>query len=578
MAEFNILTCVFCEAKVPRTVGEGGGRLAEHLQLWHNITVKREIEAAMGRAAGEMAGEVEDLSKKRSRETMWAEGDPVFNHPDGLKIEMGEAFSLKPTPKERVAMVLSGHEGGQRPSLQMPRAFWPSPSLSSEGTLPGDELSEEVDDSPSARDEPLVKKMKKQQMNPASVEQMKPKLTEMVLGKDDHLLVRTTPVLVVKEASKGGKGDAVNIGGSPDTSDTKVEAVKDLVASKRSLEKPSKVKCEECDLMCLKGNLKRHMRLLHGDKEVHVRPHICPEEGCGETFVKIGVLKNHIKQCHAANDGNLENCNDSRQELDTANTTEEAEHNLVNKDSDNEQCGGFLNSPGFARNGKTALYQCDIEGCDRIYVNRQSLVRHNRIDHDTELSPTVQLDSAMLNFKCKVPQCGAVFLKKGHLVVHSKREHSKTHQSQEATFPCGMPQCNKRFAHKGNLGRHIKEVHGGNRRSVEAGKKDEENTFVIDAEEINIDIEDVHADTENHEQEVGLDDDGTMEVVMDTAKLFEAGAREVEINSGEGNVEYEEEVDNNADNRQEIKDGEADVESFEVAPLWVGHQCEDEIY
>ena len=138
--------------------------------------------------------EVEDLSRKRGRETMWAEGDPGFNHPDGLKIEIGEAFSLKPTPKERVAMVLSGHEGGQRSSLQMPRALWPSPGLSSEGTLPGDELSEEVDDSPSARYEPLVKKMKKQQMNPASVEQMKPKLTEKVLGKDDHLLVRTTPV------------------------------------------------------------------------------------------------------------------------------------------------------------------------------------------------------------------------------------------------------------------------------------------------------------------------------------------------------------------------------------------------
>ena len=153
--------------------------------------MKREIEAAMRRAAGETVGEVEDLSRKRGRETMWAEGDPVFNHPDGLKIEMGEAFSLKPTPKERVAMVLSGQEDGQLSSLQMPGVLWPSPGVSSEGTLPGDELSEEVDDSPSARDEPLVKKMKKQHMSPASV---KPKLTGKVLGKDDRLLVRTTPV------------------------------------------------------------------------------------------------------------------------------------------------------------------------------------------------------------------------------------------------------------------------------------------------------------------------------------------------------------------------------------------------
>ena len=70
---------------------------------------------------------------------------------------------------------------------------------------------------------------------------------------------------------------------------------------------------------------------------------------------------------------------------------------------------------------------------------------------------------------------------------------------------------------------------------------------------------------------------------VDTAKFYEAGAGKVEINSGEENVECQKEVDNNADNRQEIKDGEAAVESFEVAPLWVGHrsplqQCEDEIY
>ena len=411
-----------------------------------------------------------------------------------------------------------------------------------------------------------------------------------IISGDPNPLLQALPVLVVKEASKGGKGEPVNIGGSPDTLDTKVEAVKDMVASGQSLEKPSKVKCEECNLVCLKGNLKRHMRVVHGDQEVKVRPNICPEKGCGMTFAKIGVMKNHIKRCHAENDGNLKNCNDSWQEFDnTTNTTEEADHNLVHKDSDNEQCGlGLLNTPGFARNGKAALYQCGIEGCDRIYVNRQSLIRHTRTDHNEKLSPTVQFD-----FKCKVPQCGAVFLKKGHLAEHSKRDHSrtdqskaahsKTDQSQETTFPCRMPQCDKRFAHKGNLARHIREVHGGNRRSVEVGKKDEENTFGIDAEEINIDIEDVNADNENHEQGVGLDDGGTMEVVIDTAKFYEAGAVEVEINSGEGIVECQKEVDNNADNRQEIKDGEAAVESFEVAPLWVGHrsplqQCEDEIY
>ena len=154
----------------------------------------------MRRAAGGMVREVEDLSRKRSRETMWPEGDNVFNHPEeGLKIEMGGAFSFKPTLKEKVAMVLSGQEedGHQVSNLQMSSGFlWPSPGLSSDGTLPVDELSEEVDGP--AEDEPMEKKMKKQQMSTASVEQMKPKLKEKVLsmGKDDSLLVRTTPVLV----------------------------------------------------------------------------------------------------------------------------------------------------------------------------------------------------------------------------------------------------------------------------------------------------------------------------------------------------------------------------------------------
>ena len=58
------------------------------------------------------------------------------------------------------------------------------------------------------------------------------------------------------------------------------------------------------------------MRLLHGIKKMKVRPYICPEKGCGMSWAKIGLLKNHIKRCHAANDGNFENYNDSLQELD----------------------------------------------------------------------------------------------------------------------------------------------------------------------------------------------------------------------------------------------------------------------
>ena len=476
-------------------------------------------------------------------------------------------------------------------------------------------MAEEVVDSPSVRDEPLVRKMKKRQMLPASVKQMQSKLKGDVLVKDDSLSARTTPVqcgntnpalqelpvMVVKGGFKGKEDEPVNIGGTPDISDTKMEAVEAMVASRQGAEKASKVKCEECGSLCLKGNLRRHIRMLHGDKKDRpyicpVRRMICPEKGCSMNFNKIEVLKNHIKRCHSANDEILENCSDSRQELDTMNTIEGPLHHPDHNVSDNKQSGRGLNTSGIARNGKAALYQCNIEGCDRIYVNRQSLIRHHRIDHESKLSPTLQLDPAMLNFKCKVPLCGAVFLKKGYLAEHSKRDHSKgvmaksKHVKEEvvvnskATFPCGMPKCDKVFISKGNLARHIKEVHEGNRRSVEVEKKVKENTFVF-AEEIDIDIEDVRNDNDkNHEQEGGLDDNGTMEVVLDTTKLYEAGAREVEIKSGEENVEHQVEVDNidssvnNNDSMQEIKNGEAAVERFEVDPLRVGRQLEDEIY
>ena len=92
------------------------------------------------RRASEAIGVEDGLSRKRSRgEEMWEkEGDPAFNHPEELKIEMGGVFSLKPTPKERVAMVLSGQDEGHLSSLQMPGVLWPSPGLSSEGTLPSE--------------------------------------------------------------------------------------------------------------------------------------------------------------------------------------------------------------------------------------------------------------------------------------------------------------------------------------------------------------------------------------------------------------------------------------------------------
>ena len=438
--------------------------------MWHNITVKREIEVAMRRAVEE----VEDQPRKRSREAMRAEdGDLVAKLPEGLKIEMGRAFSLKPTPKERVAMVLNGEGDENLILLQRPGIPWPSPGCSSQGTLPGYELSEGVVDTPPASGEPVMKRMKRQ-VSLASVR----------VGEDDTMLARTTPVLVMNESLKEEREVGDHTGGYLETVNTKMEVgnvFDSSVPSRQSLEKPPKVKCEECDTVCLKGNLRRHM-LLHSGKKVR--------EGLEQT----------------------ENTKSSK-------------------------VSPGLNTSGFSRNGKAAPYPCNVEDCDRSYVNRESLIRHKRYDHEKKLPPKL-----------------------------------------EATFPCKMPQCRKIFVYKNNLSRHIREVHGGSKRSSGLGKKAEEDTFVY-AEEINIDIEDGLDNGENFDQgDGGQEENETMEVVLDTTRYFEEGANEVGVvfNGDEGNGNGQE-VDVNEQD-QEKRDGGAAVEGEVENYVLREDQLEDEIY
>jgi len=203
-------------------------------------------------------------------------------------------------------------------------------------------------------------------------------------------------------------------------------------------------------------------------------------------FTMLRWLKGHIGLAHAApKDGfpneNIrqareiagEDCSDSQDpshaEEQTRNKTENTESEEIMEVSEG------LNSWGSSlKTGQATPFRCKKKGCDRKYVNRASLLRHHRLDHKKELP-------LMFNFKCKVPQCGAVFRKKDHLVVHSRRDHTlkikgvvpakkegqvkvedvSLSKSPKPTFNCQVPHCDSRFTYEGNLQRHMK-AHEGN--------------------------------------------------------------------------------------------------------------------
>jgi len=533
MAEFSFLMCVFCEAKVPHTSSKRGGGLYQHLQLWHNITVKREVEDAVKRAliveenlsrergreafshqspetAGHnltgpispapTLGEGEHMARKKRRESEASEYHP----PDGVDSDKKRPFSPRPAAsvpvlrpsapsfdqrrflrelsrpgdvqEEQPGPLLTPpaprvhvkRQGFVLPNVQKPKPTWPS--AGSKGVFPRDDLLEELDAPPPSICEPEEKTVKRDEY---SVSALGSKIEEGVIS--EHTLVDENMALESE--------DTIEVNNNVETHPkTKLsEDVNSCVSPKRGLIEASELKCGMCgSWFSHKGNLMRHMRL-HSDQG----PYNCPVEGCDMNFTMLRFLKGHIGLAHAApKEGFLnENIRQAREiaredysEIQDPSHAEEQTQNKTEntKSEENMEVSEDLSSKGTSlKTGQATPFRCKKKGCDRKYVNRASLLRHHRLDHKKELP-------LMFNFKCKVPQCGAVFRKKGHLVAHWRRVHAlkiegvvpakkgqlkaedvSLSTSPKPTFNCKVPHCDSRFTYEGNLQRHMK-AHEGN--------------------------------------------------------------------------------------------------------------------
>jgi len=538
MAEINFLMCVFCEAKVPHTSSKRGGGLHQHLQLWHNITVQREVEDAVKRAliveesvskgrgreafshrSPEVAGlnitgsispaptlgEGEHLARKKRRES-----EPAVDHtPDGVDFDSKRPFSLRPAAsvpalrpsapnfdqrrflrelsrpgdvqEEQPGPLLTPtaprvhnaenavhgkRQGVVLPNIQNPKPAWPFAGL--KGVFPRDDLLEELDAPPPKICEPEEEtvKVKKDEY---SVPALGSKIEEGVIS--EHTLVDENMALESE--------DTIDVNNNDDAPPkTKLsEDGNSCVTKKRGLMEASELKCGICgSWFSLKGNLMRHMRL-HSDQG----PYNCPEEGCDMNFTKLRFLKGHIGLAHAApKEGFLNENIIQAREIEGEDFSEfqnpshaEEQTWIKTEDTKLEVSEGLSSMGSSLKTGQTTPFRSKKKGCDRKYVNRASLLRHHRLDHKKEL-PTV------FNLKCKVPQCGAVFRKKGHLVVHSRRDHThKTKgvvpakqegqvkvedvnlsKSPKPTFTCQVPHCDSRFTYEGNLQRHMRAHEG----------------------------------------------------------------------------------------------------------------------
>ena len=146
-------------------------------------------------------------------------------------------------------------------------------------------------------------------------------------------------------------------------------------------------------------SFKKRSRLTH-HQMTHTgdRPHVCPESGCGKTYVRAAHLKRHTETSHSTQPPVL-----------------------------------------------TSL-SCTRAGCEKIYGSQDSLNKHLKTVHEACECQAV--------YKCMEPDCGETFRKRFQL-----RYHIYWHKGV-LPFQCDFPDCLMKFGQKSHLERHKKRHDG----------------------------------------------------------------------------------------------------------------------
>jgi len=245
VADIPILVCSFCEAKVARTTG--GCKLTEHLQVWHGITVRREVEMVVERA---LKGEKSPGWQQGPREDV--ESEQIGNEEDmpigsRKRVDQRNGKSMVTTTNmQRIGgEVKEGHKLDGCSAKFARRGNFENHTKKVHGSGALDKLVE-------------------------------------------HKFVASGAVLAEQNQPSSSLPSPHFENMEGDGAHTYDKKLKNKWNWKET--------CEECGMVMWKSSLKMHMTTNHtGNQD---RPFRCEAPNCGASYTRFWVMKRHMKMFH----------------------------------------------------------------------------------------------------------------------------------------------------------------------------------------------------------------------------------------------------------------------------------------
>jgi len=255
LADFPVLICAFCEAKVTHT--PGGGKLTEHLQVWHGITVKKEVEIV-----------VEKALKQRLREELEVEEEEETVFQIRNSLEQGITKFMGTATSTNMQGATQQGEEGDRPVKLV------------HSNLPTSDNEEVVIKKFSCGLDGCRAKFAKRGHFKNHIKNVHGGGASKELEKQS-----SSSSLSPLQNGSSGNPEATLFMNDAQTCDKKPE-----------IKGQRKVTCEECGMVMWKSSLKKHMTTNHTGNED--RPYKCDAPNCGARYVKSWLLKRHMKLFH----------------------------------------------------------------------------------------------------------------------------------------------------------------------------------------------------------------------------------------------------------------------------------------